>query len=63
MAKKSNILSVGMLNKLFMGEVKIIIPKQMQVRRVPGGFIYEYLCKEGVVSSATFCSTDEFRNE
>ena len=39
------------------------VSEKLQVRRVPGGFLYEYFAGVGVVSAATFMSNNELSRD
>lgn len=56
-------LSYGDIRELRMeiGEVKIF-KEGFQIRRVFGGYMYEYL-KDKIITAVCFVSTDELRNE
>lgn len=55
-------LTSKFLNSLKMGETKTLVSGKLQVKRILGGFAYEYLSKTGDVTAAMFVSTNELLN-
>jgi hypothetical protein len=60
MGKKKGI-SIIDLNHLYQGEF-LEVDKDLRIRRIYGGFMYEYL-SSGKVVAAAFVSTDELRTD
>lgn len=57
-------LSVGILNKMQLDDVITFKEAiRVRIRRVLGGYMYEYYNKSSDVTAAVFVSTDELRNE
>ena len=55
-------LTARVLNRMGMGNTRKIIDDLLDIRRVPGGFIYEYYDGD-TVTACCFVSNDELVNE